>query len=417
MVCTIVFLLGSCSPSLKSHFKKSEVFEKSFSGFMIYDPSSHKTLFEHNPHKYFTPASNTKLLTYYAGLKFLGDSIPGLLYTVKGDTLFFTSSGDPSFLNPKFKNTTTFDFLKDSKKELIYLKSNWQDMSFGSGWAWDDYNYSFAAEKSAFPVYGNLLELEYSGGKNIKVSPSLFQDSISKTDIASSAKRLPTKNQFTYSDNSQPFDRKIPFRTSEELSIALLKDTLKKPIFIQNKKIKKSEELIMYSIPADSLYKEMLQSSDNFIAEQILLMISHKISDTFKTEISVNNIQKEYLQDLPDPVFWVDGSGISRYNLITPADIVALLTKINSEVSREKLMELLPAGGQTGTIKNMFKEQKAFIFAKTGSLRHTYNLSGYLLTKKGRWLIFSFMNINSTMPSEELKKEMENMLLEVRNKY
>lgn len=412
-----VLLLGSCSPSLKRQFKKNEVFEKSFSGLMIYDPSANKTLFKHNPHKYFTPASNTKLLTYYAGLKYLGDSIPGLIYNIKGDTLFFKSAADPSFLNPKFKNTATFDFLKGTHKELVYLKSNWQDTAFGSGWAWDDYNYSFAAEKSAFPVYGNLLEIEYSGGENIKVTPSLFRDSISNTEMASSAKRLQNKNQFAYSQNSQAFDRKIPFLTSEDLSIALLKDTLKKPISVQNKKIEKSEEKIMYSIPADSLYKEMLQSSDNFIAEQILLMISLKISDTLKTEISINKIQKEHLQDFPDPVFWVDGSGISRYNLITPADIVALLTKINSEVSREKLMELLPAGGQTGTIKNMFKDQKAFIFAKTGSLRNTYNLSGYLLTNKGRWLIFSFMNINSTRPSEELKKEMESMLLEVRNKY
>ncbi len=417
MASTIIFLLGSCSPSLKRHFKKNEVFKKSFSGLMIYDPSLNKTLFEHNPHKYFTPASNTKLLTYYSGLKYLGNSIPALKYKIKGDSLFFTTTGDPSFLNPKFKNTVAFDFLKDSDNELIYLESNWQDNGLGSGWAWDDYNYSFAAEKSAFPVYGNLLEIEYSGDENIKARPSLFRDSISKTDIASSVKRLPNKNQFTYSQNSGPFDRKIPFLTSEELSIALLKDTLKKPISIQNKKIEKSEEKIIYSIPADSLYKEMLQSSDNFIAEQILLMISQKISDTLKTEITIDKVQKEYFKHVPDEIFWVDGSGISRYNLITPADMVEVLRRINSEVNREKLMELLPAGGSTGTLKNMFKKEEAFIFAKTGSLRHTYNLSGYILTKKGKWLIFSFMNINSTVASEELKKEMESLLIEVRNKF
>ena len=46
-------------------------------GISIYEPATGRYWYNYNAEKYFTPASNTKLFTLYAGMKYLGDSLPG----------------------------------------------------------------------------------------------------------------------------------------------------------------------------------------------------------------------------------------------------------------------------------------------------------------------------------------------------
>ena len=70
--------------------------------------------------KYFVPASNTKLFSLYAGMKYLGDSIEGISYTEDDTALFVFAMGDPSFLHPDFQSQPVFDFLKKTNKK-IYL--------------------------------------------------------------------------------------------------------------------------------------------------------------------------------------------------------------------------------------------------------------------------------------------------------
>ncbi|MCB7481148.1 D-alanyl-D-alanine carboxypeptidase/D-alanyl-D-alanine endopeptidase [Christiangramia sediminis] len=410
----------SCSPSLDKHFKSAKVFEQGFTGLAIYDPQKEEMLYQYNSHKYFTPASNTKLLTLYAGLKYLEDSIPAFRYIIRNDSLIFTTTGDPSFLNPKFENSAALDFLKDSQKDLFYVKSNWQNEAFGPGWAWDDYNYAFSAEKSAFPVYGNLISFQFSNlNKTFNVEPEYFKDSIYLHNDGKALHRNIHRNTFSFSPSSlKNYSRAIPFKTSEETSLALLREKLNKNIFyLKNDSLRSELNKELYSIPADSLYKEMLVESDNFIAEQILLMVSLKISDSLKSDITISNIQKKDFKDLPDEIFWVDGSGLSRYNLITPRTMVKVLEKIKNLKDQSELIALLPEAGKEGTLKNFLSEEQPFVFAKSGSLRNNYSLSGFLTTSKGKTLIFSFMNSNYTVPSQKLKEEMGQILLKIRNKY
>ena len=136
------------------------------------------------------------------------------------------------------------------------------------------------------------------------------------------------------------------------------------------------------------------------------------------TRAVIDFVTKNHLADLPDKPQWADGSGLSRQDLFTPATMIRLCEKIYDEVNDEtRLFSLLPQGGKTGTLRNYFKSETPFLFAKTGTLSNVHNLSGYLKTKKGKTLIFSFMHNNYVRPTAEIRKEMERILTLIHERY
>src|SRR5690606_3103386 len=146
------------------------------------------------------------------------------------------------------------------------------------------------------------------------------------------------------------------------------------------------------------------------LAEQILMMASQSLSDTLSSDIAIDHMLNNYLLDLPDEPQWVDGSGLSRYNLVTPRTMISLLLKIKEEVPQERLFNILATGGVSGTLKNNYVADEPYIFAKTGTLRHNHSLSEYLRAKSGKVLVFSLMNSNYTVPTNVLKSQMELIL-------
>ena len=420
----VALILSSCSTTnqINTTFNKAEAFKQGFSGLAVFDPEEKKMIYESYSNKYFTPASNTKLLTFYAGLKILGDSIPALKYVVKKDSLIFWGTGDPSFLNPDVPESMVYQFLKNSKEKLYYLPPVFTEAHFGPGWAWDDYNSYYSVERSAFPIYGNYVSFDFIPGLDIpKIFPSFFEDNlVIKPDASPRIIRDTESNIFRHKTfiGNKGFSQVVPFKYSPELFVKLLADTLKKPVeIIRHRTEGFSDIKTLYSLPSDSLYKTMLQQSDNFIAEQILFMVSGKISDSLKTDLAIDHIKENFLKDLPDEPFWVDGSGLSRYNLVTPRSIIKLLGKIIQEVPQKRLFKLMATGGKSGTIKNSYVADEPYIFAKTGTLSNNHNLSGYLKARSGKVLIFSFMNNNYTVPTSDIKKQMEFILRKIYKKY
>jgi D-alanyl-D-alanine carboxypeptidase/D-alanyl-D-alanine-endopeptidase (penicillin-binding protein 4) len=128
-------------------------------------------------------------------------------------------------------------------------------------------------------------------------------------------------------------------------------------------------------------------------------------------------MKKNHLHDLPDEPKWVDGSGLSRYNLATPRSIVKLWEKIYQKVPRERLFPLLAIGGKVGTIKNYYKNDMAYIYGKTGTLSNNHSLSGYLISKKGRTFIFSFMCNNYPGSVSTARVGMEKILRQIYDNY
>ncbi|HEY9047812.1 MAG TPA: D-alanyl-D-alanine carboxypeptidase [Ohtaekwangia sp.] len=413
-----------CAPisrrSLTKTFQATETEFKDHVGFVLYDPAKSKTLFDFNGAKYFTPASNTKIFTFFTSLKVLSDSIPGLRYVVHGDSLIFWGTGDPSLLYKNvYTNNRVYSFLKQTPYQLYFSPANFSTKYFGPGWAWDDYNAYYSPERSPLPVYGNIVSI-WATGSRTDIQPDLFRPNLVTGTVqkTADATREPDKNIFTYFPGAKPSAKiiDVPLKISPAITASLLADTLKRNVTVINKPFD-STALTFYSIPSDSLYRIMMQESDNFIAEQLLTMCSGVISDTLSPEIAIRYSKKNFLNDLADEPVWKDGSGLSRFNLFTPRSVVQLWEKIYKLAPQERLFSLLAIGGRKGTIRNYYKEATPYIFGKTGSLSNNHALSGYLVTKRGRLLIFSFMNTHFARSTAEVRNNMQNILHRIYEAY
>ncbi|MEI9935446.1 MAG: D-alanyl-D-alanine carboxypeptidase [Ferruginibacter sp.] len=167
----MLIVLASCSinkqisGSATNLLFKDSAISTGHIGICIYQPDINQYWYNYDATKYFVPASNTKLFTLYAGMKYLGDSLVGLKYTKTDNGITIYPTGDPTFLHPDFKEQPVYDFLKNTSGLTYspdFIASN--DLGLGNGWAWDDYKESFMPHRSMFPVYGNLYTIIQEAG-------------------------------------------------------------------------------------------------------------------------------------------------------------------------------------------------------------------------------------------------------------
>ena len=133
-------------------------------------------------------------------------------------------------------------------------------------------------------------------------------------------------------------------------------------------------------------------------------MVGKELNDSFSIIDAINKLKKDWSSWTPDPLLWYDGSGLSRYSMLTTRSILAVLQKIHDQIGFKEIQSLFPAGGQSGTIKNYYKKGKRpFVYAKTGTLRNNHNLSGYIVSKKGNSYVFSIMVNHYQKPTNDIR--------------
>lgn len=114
--------------------KESPVFSRSFTGFALFDPVGGQTLYAKDADKYFTPASNTKLFTFYTALRVLGDSMPVLRYAYQDGMLIFQGTGNPMLLHPDFPDQSqALPFFTDCYPAFSLFRGEFQNGSFWPG--------------------------------------------------------------------------------------------------------------------------------------------------------------------------------------------------------------------------------------------------------------------------------------------
>jgi D-alanyl-D-alanine carboxypeptidase/D-alanyl-D-alanine-endopeptidase (penicillin-binding protein 4) len=413
----LILLLSGCSSQRKvQRFLDKQLIDagsySEFTGVLMVDAEKADTLFSLNSRRYFTPASTTKLFTLYAALKVLPDRVPSLKYQMSGDTVHVLGTGDPSILHPVLQDRTAIDFLQGPEYVVVHT-GTLEEPSWGPGWAWDDFDRAYQVERSSLPLYGNVVRLvRKSDGP--QASPEIFSDSI--FNKKSNYRRSPERNAFFY-DASFRDTTDIPFTIDPSLTKALWEEATGR-MLILGETLPEGPWEVLPGMVSDSLYSEMMAVSDNFLAEQLMLMVSSTLSDSLSFNRARDYILKTHLRDMPSPPRWVDGSGLSRYNLISPESLVYLLLELYRDLPEERLFALMAKGGQKGTLEDWYQGADGpYLFGKTGTLSNNHNLCGYLKTKSGKTVVFSFMNNHYLKPTSLIKSRMQRILVWVREHY
>ncbi|MBX2890368.1 MAG: D-alanyl-D-alanine carboxypeptidase [Saprospiraceae bacterium] len=446
----LALVLASCATSrhaerrfdkkIQKEVEKSPVFSRAFTGFTLLDPQSGQTLADVNGDKYFTPASNTKILTLATCLEVLGDSVPALRYSPvpeSSDPVWYlgwliSGTGDPTFLHPKFEAwQTPFELLKKNGFLGLFYRHH-KINRFGPGWAWDDFNERYSPELAEMPLYGNMVRLTKTSS-DWEVSPPFFKSFLKQRDdydqidgnaIFRQAFSDTISLPYYSESNFKPgFSMEIPMWQANAKTLSLLLDTLhypaeSLPTTVQGYNTEDGWHTL-YSTPLDTILRRMMHQSDNFIAEQMLLVCAGQKFDILQQDTIVKWMLDSVLISLPQRPRWVDGSGLSRYNLASPRDFAQVLLKLWKEQPHESLRSLFPAGGVNGTVANWYKgkDGKPYVFAKTGSMSGVHCLSGYVTAKRGKTLIFSFMHNHFVGSDEPWKQEMQRILEMIWERY
>ena len=234
-------------------------------------------------------------------MKYLGDSLEGVLKMENDTAIFIFPTGDPTLLHPDFKNQPVISFLQNAEKKIYITDLVWKEHPLGSGWSWDDYNDSYMAERSPMPVYGNIIKwIQENNGIDPSVVYSVPEvnwkvDFDTATANNFFVQRSMAENSYKITEGKEELkEQKVPFVTNGlSAALELLPDTIHKTINLATPENIKdnfweraAQVTAIHSQPTDSVLKPMMHSSDNFFAEQVLLMVAHKFNIPMNDESS-----------------------------------------------------------------------------------------------------------------------------------
>ncbi len=444
------------------------------------------TLFSHDEHKLFIPASNVKLFTGALALdRFGGDfqiktslyaaNMPGKDGVLKGDLIVY-GRGDPSFaarwhnndLDTAFKSFAEICArarISEIQGDIVADESLFVGPQLGSGWEWDDLQYYYGAEVSALSVNDNAVE--------VAVRPADVPGSPLNVTITPPVPFVAVENRGTTVGPGQPanilvtrplmsdrihIEGSLPANHTgyvERVSVhcparwfgQCVKKALESSgvrvdggVRVVDAAMRRSSQFdsdslheigFVLSPPMRELVKRMMKPSQNLHAHLLLLQVGAadtgqtKAADkqsppnatSIKTDVTpptssyqpIESTETAGLKALErflekagipiDEVHIIEGSGLSRHNLITPSATVALLRYMDKHPAAADFRDSLPIAGVDGTLRNRMRGTPAAgnARAKTGSLSRVDALSGYVTTAAGERLAFSLM-INNYSP-------------------
>ena len=356
-----------------------------------------------NLNTYMTPASNVKILTVLGSIHF-GDSIPILKYKVSSynDTLRISPTGYPLTAHPKYIDKDLEKFIKPYK-HILYHKPKIDLTKYGPAWAWDDFNYYFQAERSEMPIYGNVIQVVKKNNGEIETIPDHFKINF---DFEQKEKiyREEIDNNFFINPSLIELGDTLysPFITSRKSTISFLKNFLNASVQFNEQEL--SDYNTLNSSQVDEIYSAVLKDSDNLISESLVANISLRLNDTISVDKGIQLIQNRFNKNISNQIKLFDGSGLSRYNLITPNALISSLENIYQLIGLERIKNIFP--------KNyILKDTEDFVWGKTGTLRNNHNYSGYIITDKGKIYVFSIMINHFTNDLDKIKEVIADFLI------
>lgn len=409
-----------------------------------------RVIYSHNGGKRFTPASTMKLFTTAVALVVLGPDYryETTLFTngrieegkLTGD-LIIKGAGDP--LLPEYEGTTEgqpiFTVFTDSLRSLgifriegdMVVDNSWlRDPSFGAGWSWEDTLFCYSAPRDGFSFLGNCISLYVTPGPEtgspatLRLDPpttrvSLRNDTVTtnpRTGTSLVLKATPLDPAIQVSGTIARDDpgRGYPLAVANPALFAgdLFTDLLKEKGITFMGKVTTTEkkplspagplrELAVHRSPTvTTLVKVINKKSRNLPSEQLFLTLGKRYGGDASHGASWAAAKDVLSRAGIDPgnMIMADGSGLSRYSLLTPGDTVSLLRFMVRQKESAPFLDSLPVAGVDGTLKKRFihPSLKGNMRAKTGTMRGVRNLAGYMTTRHGDTLLFSMMSNNFT---------------------
>jgi D-alanyl-D-alanine carboxypeptidase/D-alanyl-D-alanine-endopeptidase (penicillin-binding protein 4) len=424
-------------------------------GIKIVSADSGKTVFEHNPHKLFSPASNSKLYTVALALDRLGADyrIKTSLYaaarpnpegTLEGDLIVY-GRGDPTIngrvrgdiyaaLEPLVAALTNAG-VKRISGDLIGDESFIHGPEFGSGWSWDDLEDYYGAEVSALTINDNTLRATVKPGSKpgepcrVLLSPATSWLSVSnRTTTGAKGERRtihfyrPVKQNVIYVTGQMPvedgaYSDEVTFSEPAGLFISFFKEALARHGIKVDGKLRTMNWLdrqikpldfgplvelgSMESLPMRDIAREVEKTSQNLYTDLLLAHVGERTrtAETPPGETSedlglaeLNKFLRRAGIQRGETIF-EEGSGLSRNNVTTPNATVTLLRFMSRHACAQVYLDALPIAGVDGTLKSRMKGTPAAgnVRAKTGTLLWANTISGYMKTAAGERLVFSLM--------------------------
>jgi D-alanyl-D-alanine carboxypeptidase/D-alanyl-D-alanine-endopeptidase (penicillin-binding protein 4) len=424
-------------------------------GVMVQSLETGEIFYRQNADKLFMPASNNKLITASVALTRLGTdhrfqtrvAAAGRITddgTLEGD-LVVIGGGDPAISERFYDDdpTAVFRDWADSLKargisriagDIVGDDDLFDDVHIGPGWSWDYLDSYYAAE------IGALLYNE--GAVTYRVIPGDSVGAPARVDSLPPTRYLTLDiDVATVADSTRVFVRsdRRPFSNDARLwgEIWIDGDTVTRYIAPHDptlffvtvlSEVLEREGIEVEGGPADlddlpapaaadgletlfvhqspslaEIIEPFLKRSQNQIGEMLMRYLGAVASDTGSVRAGRQVVESTLTGWglTPKSYIYVDGSGLSRYNYVSPDALVRLLRVMARRSEFDVFYRSLPIAGVDGTIRNRMRGTRAEgnVHAKTGSISNSRALSGYVTTLDGEMLIFAMIANNFDVSS------------------
>lgn len=446
---TQFFVLKGEQEVITSINKKIAI-SSAYFGACFIDAETHEVLFSHNASKLFIPASITKLFTAAAALEFLGPdhTFETTVYTseqpdqrgnISGNA-YLVGSGDPSLETRHLKSLAAMLRAKGITRISGSIIAD--DSLFQSAppihSEWEDLVEAYSPECSPLSVNDNMVKITvtpHPSGKGLNTAHvdqdveycqliNKINTSTHVTEAEISAKRGFTNNVIELSGaiplQSDKTSIKVAIHQPAEYARQLFVNYLiKEGITIGDFPFQKHQDLYeiasQSSPPLSFLIAKMNKTSHNLTAELIFRAIGAAGLTPQNTILQqARLLTSAYLEQLAiksDAYQLYDGSGLSRHNLVSPQQVITLLSFLKNSPHSKVFIDSLAVPDEVGSLLNRFNGHKFDIKAKTGSMSGTSNLAGFATAASGRKVIFAVFVNHSTDKWQKITEELDEMVI------
>jgi serine-type D-Ala-D-Ala carboxypeptidase/endopeptidase (penicillin-binding protein 4) len=423
------------------------LFSRARWGILVQPLSTAQTLYNRDAQKYFTPASNAKLLTTAAALQELGVNFRfrTSIYDNGNGVLRIVGRGDPSLTDTQLQDLAQ----QLKQKGIIQIKQLIADDSYIQGdivnptWQWEDLQSDYGAPVSSFILNQNLFSLklvpqtvgkvsqvvwtdinEAKQWRTINQSVTVAQNQQTNINFTRDLSGTILRIQGKLTANSEPYLINLPIVDPNYYFLRRFRNALVTEKIILGQTLvltggtNQQEIAAVESPPLSELLLETNINSNNLYAEALLRALAvrkPRVQNQTSADVGLEVVKVSLTQLGVDPANYilVDGSGLSRRDLVTPEAFVQTLRGIAKTPVAFVYRASLPVAGKSGTLKNRFRNTPAegIVQAKTGTMTGVVSLSGYVNALRYEPLVFSIIVNQSEQPATVVRQAIDEIVV------